>query len=47
VIDPLAARPGFEPLTIGLRAALPFVDELVPAASVASLEELARQLMTF
>ncbi len=43
-IDPLAARPGFEPATVGLRAALPFVDELVPAASVASLEELAARL---
>lgn len=44
-IDPLAARPGFEPTTVGLRAALPFVDELVPAASVASLEELAGRLV--
>jgi uncharacterized protein with von Willebrand factor type A (vWA) domain len=44
-IDPLAARPGFEPSTVGLRAALPHVDELVPAASVASLEELANKLM--
>jgi hypothetical protein len=43
-IDPLAARPGFEPATVGLRAALPNVDELVPAASVASLEELASRL---
>jgi uncharacterized protein with von Willebrand factor type A (vWA) domain len=44
-IDPLAARPGFEPATVGLQAALPYVDELVPAASVASLEELARRLV--
>jgi uncharacterized protein len=43
-IDPLAARPGFEPATVGLRAALPHVDQLVPAASVASLEELAKRL---
>ena len=43
-IDPLAARPGFEPTTVGLQAALPFVDDLVPAASVASLEELAARL---
>ena len=43
-IDPLAARPGFEPATLGLTAALPYVDELVPAASVASLEELASRL---
>ncbi len=45
-IDPLAARPGFEPATVGLRAALPHVDELVPAASVASLSELAARLGT-
>jgi len=44
-IDPLAARPGFEPATVGLQAALPYVDELVPAASVASLEELAGRLV--
>ncbi|MGI9041056.1 MAG: vWA domain-containing protein [Gemmatimonadales bacterium] len=43
-IDPLAARPGFEPVTVGLRAALPHVDEFVAAASVASLEELAGRL---
>lgn len=43
-IDPLAARPGFEPTTVGLTAALPYVDELVPAASVASLEDLASRL---
>ena len=43
-IDPLAARPGFVPSTVGLTAALPYVDELIPAASVASLEELARRL---
>jgi uncharacterized protein with von Willebrand factor type A (vWA) domain len=43
-IDPLAARPGFEPATLGLRAALPYVDEFVPAANVASLQELAARL---
>ena len=42
-IDPLAARPGFEPVTVGLQAALPYVDEVVPAASVSSLEDLARR----
>jgi uncharacterized protein len=45
-IDPLAARPGFEPTAAGLVAALPHVDELVPAASVASLEELAARLQS-
>jgi uncharacterized protein len=45
-IDPLAAKPGFEPVTIGLRAALPHVDALVPAGSVASLADLAQRLGT-
>jgi uncharacterized protein with von Willebrand factor type A (vWA) domain len=45
-IDPLAAKPGFEPTTIGLRAALPYVDALVPAGSVASLAELGQRLGT-
>lgn len=43
-LDPLASRPGFEPATLGLRAALPFVDDFVPCASVASLEVLASRL---
>ena len=43
-LDPLASRPGFEPTTIGLRAALPYIDELVPCASVASLTEMAERL---
>jgi uncharacterized protein len=45
-LDPLAARPGFEPATVGLRAALPHVDDLVPCATVASLEEMAQRLGT-
>ena len=43
-LDPLASRPGFEPATEGLRAALPHVDDFVPCASVASLEALATRL---
>jgi uncharacterized protein with von Willebrand factor type A (vWA) domain len=43
-LDPLASRPGFEPRTAGLRAALPYVDALVPCGTVASLEALARRL---
>jgi uncharacterized protein with von Willebrand factor type A (vWA) domain len=43
-LDPLASRPGFEPVTLGLRAALPYADELVPCASVRSLEVLAERL---
>ncbi|HEU5304226.1 MAG TPA: VWA domain-containing protein, partial [Gemmatimonadales bacterium] len=43
-LDPLASRPGFEPATEGLRAAMPFVDDFVPCASVASLEQMAQHL---
>ena len=40
-LDPLAGRAGFEPATQGLRAALPYVDDFLPCANVASLEALA------
>ena len=43
-VDPLAAQAGFEPATVGLRAALPHVDRFVAAASVRSLEELGEEL---
>jgi len=40
-LNPLAADPGFEPLTRGMVAATPYVDRLLPGNSIASLEELA------
>lgn len=43
-LDPLASRAGFEPLTAGLVAALPYVDCFLPCASVASLERLGVML---
>jgi uncharacterized protein with von Willebrand factor type A (vWA) domain len=43
-LDPLASRPGFEPATAGLQAALPHTDALVPCATVASLTTLAERL---
>jgi uncharacterized protein with von Willebrand factor type A (vWA) domain len=43
-LNPLADRPGFEPTTGGLQAALPHVDAFLPCATVASLEELATGL---
>ncbi len=43
-LDPLASRAGFEPATIGLRAALPYVDEFLPCGNVATLEALAARL---
>jgi uncharacterized protein len=43
-LDPLASRAGFEPATVGLRAALPHVDALVPCGTVESLEQLGAQM---
>lgn len=43
-LNPLAAHPDFEPLTRGMRAAIPHTDELLPGNSLASLEELANIL---
>jgi uncharacterized protein with von Willebrand factor type A (vWA) domain len=43
-LDPLAGRPGFEPTASGLRAALPYVDALLPCSSVLHLEDLAARL---
>ena len=37
-----AADPRYEPLTRGMQAALPHVDQLLPGNSIASLEALAR-----
>jgi uncharacterized protein with von Willebrand factor type A (vWA) domain len=43
-LNPLAAHPDFEPLTRGMRAAVPHTDELLAGNSLASLEELAMLL---
>ncbi len=40
-LNPLAAHPDYEPLTRGMRAALPHADHLLAGNSLASLEELA------
>ncbi len=39
--NPHKAQPGYEPLTAGMLAALPFVDDFVAGHSLAALEELA------
>jgi uncharacterized protein with von Willebrand factor type A (vWA) domain len=43
-LNPLAGDPRYEPLTRGMVAALPSTDRLLPADSIAALEELARML---
>jgi len=40
-LNPLAADPRFEPLTRGMRAAMPHLDRLLPGNTIASLEQLA------
>jgi uncharacterized protein with von Willebrand factor type A (vWA) domain len=40
-LNPLAADARYEPLTRGMRAAMPHVDRLLPGNTIASLEELA------
>ncbi len=45
-LNPHAADPAFEPLTRGMRAALPSTDELLAGNCIASLEELAGLLET-
>ena len=42
--NPLLGLEGYEPLTSGMQAALPFIDDFVPANNVASLADLAGRL---
>jgi uncharacterized protein with von Willebrand factor type A (vWA) domain len=43
-LNPLLGIPGYQPLTRGLLAALPFADDFLPLHNLASLEALARYL---
>jgi hypothetical protein len=43
-LNPLAAHPDYEPLTRGMRAAVPHTDRLLAGNSLASLEQLAEIL---
>lgn len=43
-LNPLLGSPAYEPLTRGIQAALPFVDDFLPVHNLASLEELAEHL---
>jgi hypothetical protein len=45
-LNPLIGSPGYEPLTRGTRAALPFVDDFMSVRDMSSLEALARHLNT-
>jgi uncharacterized protein with von Willebrand factor type A (vWA) domain len=39
-LNPLASTPGYQPLAGGMSAAMPFVDDFIPAGTLASLERL-------
>ncbi len=43
-LNPLAGREGYSPETRGMRTALPYVDDFLPAASLADLGEVVRLL---
>jgi uncharacterized protein with von Willebrand factor type A (vWA) domain len=45
-LNPLLGAPGYQPMTRGMRAALPFVDDFLPAHNLDSLEALAAHLST-
>jgi uncharacterized protein len=45
-LNPLLGSKGYEPLTRGMVAALPLVDDFLPAHNLASLEQLAAHLRT-
>jgi uncharacterized protein len=40
-VNPLKGTPGYEPLALGMRAALPYVDRFLPGHNLESLEGLA------
>jgi hypothetical protein len=43
-LNPLAARASYQPLTRGMQAVLPYVDQLLPAASVNDFKGVVRVL---
>jgi uncharacterized protein with von Willebrand factor type A (vWA) domain len=43
-LNPLLGSPAYQPLTKGMRAALPFVDDFLPVHNLASLEQLGERL---
>lgn len=43
-LNPLLGAPSYEPLTRGMQAALPYVDDFLPAHNLVSLEQLAAHL---
>ena len=46
-LNPLLGSPRYEPLTRGMQAALPHIDDFLPVHNLASLEDLAEHLAGF
>ena len=44
-LNPLADRPGFAPVSVGMQAALPHIDLLAPGADLASIERVLPDLI--
>jgi uncharacterized protein len=45
-LNPLLGSPDYEPLTRGMQAALPHIDDFMPVHNLASLEDLAAHLLS-
>ena len=43
-LNPLLGQPEYQPLTLGMQAALPYVDDFLPVHNLASLEQLGTLL---
>ena len=43
-LNPLLGTPDYEPLTRGIQAAMPHIDNFLPVHDLASLEDLANRL---
>jgi hypothetical protein len=43
-LNPLASAPGYQPLAAGMKAAFPYIDDFLPAGTLASLERLGEVL---
>jgi uncharacterized protein with von Willebrand factor type A (vWA) domain len=43
-LNPLAGTPGYQPLAAGMKAAYPYIDDFLPAGTIANLERLGEIL---
>jgi uncharacterized protein with von Willebrand factor type A (vWA) domain len=43
-LNPLLGNPNYQPLTLGMQAALPYIDDFLPVHNLASLEQLGERL---